>query len=728
MVDFRDEEFSDDDLDKLPQDTFIELENKAIQYTQAQAQARLNAVSTSDYGDDLEDDDLKDAIVIDRSSSTQAIIQSLQKNKTNVAELQKDAVLQISQSSHRQEPNLSLRTNKSGHLSKSQVSASQDGSLSQTKDNRSLSIPTQIAYLQRQIEELTRERNSLKLNLFSKTGEIAIVRSKQDKIIKDYEQQLHVIQKLNAEKLEQQQKELELARESEKNATIDRDFIKRDLAEESERVRRLNREKEREREANIISQSTPKKRKNLPHRDGFNDNEIRCLFSSKSSPSSSRKERFNSPSRKQKNKAIQSPLDSLGITSFEDLLERDKSHNPVKSYGKTSLILKVNNDHCDFIGAILDHRVDEKHLRSIQEFGKYALPSAPHNTLQTLILAKVSELCAKKSLVDLPLSVCETLLDIWSNCLEEDYLKPIYLLIDLLTLALELKTTSLAPQLVDKLLPTTQRTADFIAIPRFQSRLTEKFDKDINLSACISLLYLVSLGCMDNPQYITRFWQFMRWDFVLVMLSTNQLPTDYDLTLRLISTSAMKNSFGALPGGEKQHLQTGWIIDRLTYPLNEHPCKPMSADKFESKSLNQVRLNILQLMVRISKSPYASKALATHPHAIGRLICLISNEIDALYDFFSENRYSTDIINVAMRLLYHLMITHSSIIDVQRSLAYIHGGSQKYLLSLSRLNFLEEDMVLESGIDSEISGFALELLELFVTPEEGDAIQSAFSN
>ncbi|POS85650.1 hypothetical protein EPUL_002776 [Erysiphe pulchra] len=683
MVDFRDEDFSDDDLDKLPQDTFIELENKAIQYTQAQTQARLNAVSTSDYGDDLEDDDLNDAVVIDRSSGTQVIIRSLHQNKTNIVELQKDAGVKISQSSHRQEPNLSLRTNKSGHISsKSQVSASQDGSLSQPKDNRPHSRSTQIANLQRQIEELTKERDSLKLNLFSKTGEIAIVRN----------------------------------------------FIKRDLAEESERVRRLNREKEREREANLITLSTPKKRKNLPHRDGFDDKEIKCLFSSKSSPSSSRKGRFGSPSRKQKNKATQSPFDSSNINSIENPLEQDVDHNSVKSYRKTSPGLNINNDHCDFIGAILDHRVDENHLRSIQEFGKYALPSAPHNTIQTLILAKVSELCAKKSSIDLPLSLCETFLNIWSNCLEEDYLKPIYLLIDLLTLALELKTTYLAPQVVDKLLPTAQRTADFIAIPRFQSRPTDKYDRDINLSACISLLYLVSLGCMDNPQHITRFWQFMRWDFVLVMLSTNQLPNDYDLTLRLISTSAMKNSFGALPGGEKQHLQTGWIIDRLTYPLNEHPCKPMSAEKFESKSLSEVRLKILQLMVRISKSPYASKALATHPHAIGRLICLVSDEIDALYDFYSENKYSTDIINIAMRLLYHLMINYISIVDVQRSLTYIHGGSQKYLLSLSRLNFLEEDMVLESGIDPEISGFALELLELFVTPEEGDAIQSAFSN
>ncbi len=65
---------------------------------------------------------------------------------------------------------------------------------------------------------------------------------------------------------------------------------------------------------------------------------------------------------------------------------------------------------------------------------------------------------------------------------------------------------------------------------------------------------------------------------------------------------------------------------------------------------------------------------------------------------------------------------------MQKKLAVIHGGPQKYLLCLSRLNFCEEDLVLESGIDPEVPACALELLELVVTPEEGDAIQSAFSS
>jgi len=78
--------------------------------------------------------------------------------------------------------------------------------------------------------------------------------------------------------------------------------------------------------------------------------------------------------------------------------------------------------------------------------------------------------------------------------------------------------------------------------------------------------------------------------------------------------------------------------------------------------------------------------------------------------------------------LYYLVTKFDDDIDMQKKLAAIRGGSQKYLLCLSRLNFSEDDLVLESGIEPDVAGCALEMLELFVTPEEGDAIHSAFSS
>ena len=66
--------YGDDDLDALPEDTLDQLENNAILFTQAQTQAPLpHHPPTSDYGDDFDDEDLDDAVVIDESRSTPAV-------------------------------------------------------------------------------------------------------------------------------------------------------------------------------------------------------------------------------------------------------------------------------------------------------------------------------------------------------------------------------------------------------------------------------------------------------------------------------------------------------------------------------------------------------------------------------------------------------------------------------------------------------------------------------
>jgi len=63
---------------------------------------------------------------------------------------------------------------------------------------------------------------------------------------------------------------------------------------------------------------------------------------------------------------------------------------------------------------------------------------------------------------------------------------------------------------------------------------------------------------------------------------------------------------------------------------------------------------------------------------------------------------------------------------MQQKLSQINGGPQKYLLALARLNFSDDELVLERGIAPDIQGLALEMLELAVTPEEGDKIFEAF--
>lgn len=209
----------------------------------------------------------------------------------------------------------------------------------------------------------------------------------------------------------------------------------------------------------------------------------------------------------------------------------------------------------------------------------------------------------------------------------------------MLTLALELKTSLIAPNIIDSLVPLAQLTIDLVAIPRFNRTTPEPFDKDINSSTCLALLHIEALGCMSEEQHITRFWKLIRWDFVLMMLSMNQPTVDFEMMLRLLSTSILRDTFG--PASDGHHLHVGYIIDRLTYPLYEIPCLPMVTDKIEMAVLIKVRLQILQLITGMTRSPFSSMALAAHKHFIARLVMLMSDEFDALYDYKSghEDRF-----------------------------------------------------------------------------------------
>lgn len=84
-----DQDLSDDDWDSLPPEALNELENNAIQYTQARAQTQAQYAKpattvkapapSSDYGEEIGEEDLDDAVIIDESRSTPAIIPGFQR-------------------------------------------------------------------------------------------------------------------------------------------------------------------------------------------------------------------------------------------------------------------------------------------------------------------------------------------------------------------------------------------------------------------------------------------------------------------------------------------------------------------------------------------------------------------------------------------------------------------------------------------------------------------------
>ena len=162
----------------------------------------------------------------------------------------------------------------------------------------------------------------MKNDVNAKAGEISIVRSKYETTVKQYAREMEAQRKLDEDKLAKQQKALEAARIAEKNAATERDFIRRDLAEESERVRKLNKAREAEKKG-LDQVTTPQKKKALPHRDGFDDDEIEIVSPSKISPSKFQKRLTGSPSKlgKRKRKAAESPASALQVIHSEESME-----------------------------------------------------------------------------------------------------------------------------------------------------------------------------------------------------------------------------------------------------------------------------------------------------------------------------------------------------------------------------------------------------------------------
>jgi len=165
--------------------------------------------------------------------------------------------------------------------------------------------------------QLLRERDNLKQDLTVKAGEISIVRSKQEKAAKEYEREMTAIKKLNAEKLAKQQEAIKVALEAEKNATTELEFMKRDLLEESEKVRSLKRTKDKEKDSTSEPIATPKKNRTLAYRDGFDDDEIQTISPSKFHARRSNPSTPTKAGTKRKRKGQDSPVVSLEVEQYQ---------------------------------------------------------------------------------------------------------------------------------------------------------------------------------------------------------------------------------------------------------------------------------------------------------------------------------------------------------------------------------------------------------------------------
>jgi hypothetical protein len=209
---------------------------------------------------------------------------------------------------------------------------------------------------------------------------------------------------------------------------------------------------------------------------------------------------------------------------------------------------------------------------------------------------------------------------------------------DLVKFILLLKSASVAPFIIDTLLPAAQTTSALVGIPRFQNQSYQEYKDDIDVTACLTLIQQAAMGCARRKEHTIRFWRLMRVDVVLMMLSPQQPLQDLDIMLQLLAMSVTKDSVGPILRSEEapQDIISA-IINKMTLFLVPPMQNAKTAQKLDKDAVANLKLQILRTLQAFCQFPVGGEAIAKHTHTIGRLVKLMSDELDRLYDYRSDH-------------------------------------------------------------------------------------------
>lgn len=377
---------------------------------------------------------------------------------------------------------------------------------------------------------------------------------------------------------------------------------------------------------------------------------------------------------------------------------------------------------------LLNHRTELDGKRSLEALADFAFPNKSDVPMSSLFLDQMATLQAGIDIEHYPVDLAVIVASLWKQCVDEKYWSPVYLLNDLASFIF-IQSPTAAPSLIDDLVHVIQSTADVNVMPRVRRQLSD-LDPDVSTIDCLELLSLMASDCASQKEDITRFWKCMRFDFVAMILSIHNPIEELLVTLALLRTSVLENTFAMVvpPNDGKQEPSEINIIDLLTRLLVEVPKAAKDEDPYDAIEISELRLDVLGLMGTMCSNDHSSRALASSPHAIGRLVWLMNDELNALYDYRNGHELKTQLVNEATRLVFRLRTAHPKLINIHDKLKVVpgSGGVHKHLIALTRLA-LSEGVFFEEGIEDDVVDCAYEMLEDLSSPEEAEALREAFS-
>lgn len=604
------------------------------------------------------------------------------------------------------------------------------------------SLQARIAELEADQARLRHSEQEARNAAQAKTGEIAIVRANQEKTMKEYERRIAVMQKLHSDEAARQKAELEAGKKERERMETDNRFLKHDLAQESERTRRLNGPGK----ARVEKQETPRKTKRAGLGDGFDDDEVVLVSPSKSKDKS--REQTPKVGAKRKRPAQDSPIAPL---SFDQPPKKDNSEQLRTAMEHQQRAMEAKEkSRFSFMQKVLNHCPYEGHERTVEALTKHHFPSDTRMSLSSMFMQDFTSNSKEEYL---PLKLGRSMLKLWSRCLEEKHYPPIYLLLDMLRFAIRLELSDTISQIIEDAVPLCNRTIRLVAVPTFkasmyplyaaspdfqevQSDVAPHIDVDEVLDFVRELCDAASL----SSNHIELFWQKADFESTLLMLNKAQPVSQITAALQILGSSALSTTFGPIcenaeDAAEKQAKQEKDIVERLTSLLFEMPVAPKDEPVYTDQEIMELRIEILNLLRDLCLKDHGGLLLAQHRSTMGRLIRFLDGQVSKLYttrpslglvasDQPPLHGLIVQTINTTARIIYHLLRTYDAHIDFLQKLRVIKGGYHKFLVSMTRIAFSDR-LVFEEGLDEEVVEAAHQILDSVLSPEEGEAVVKA---
>ncbi|KAM0548534.1 hypothetical protein ACHAPJ_009857 [Fusarium lateritium] len=785
------DEFSDDGFDDLPDNALQELEDNAIQLTQAQALSKPSTQHFAAEEPEfvwIEDDDLdttevtNDAgvpigrPVIDnnlqqRNQSSQGYYQDSRRSIpppnpqwNPVVDPSRRRTMGQPPQQHLNAglPNQPMYTSQqfqtqSSNFARVQPSQFARPPLPQHRPAASQQSQNQPGDVLSALQQRVR---ALEDQLKAALGEASIVRSNFVKANEEHTAEVSRLNKINAEQLAKQERIAEAAVAAEQNANTELQFLQRDMKEVSDRVRR----KETGGGASG-GLTTPKKTtKSWRVADGFDEMDIVVSPSkgqgrSRNATSVALHVGERTPSKgKRKRPPVDSPIMALETHTDSFTSSNGKPDPPIQQ--APIVVAPPPAVSFEFLQLVLDHGTQQP---TFDVLSRFFFKDEPDTSFSAIIFQKIPLMGNPQRPMQLLVDFANLMVGIWTRCQAEQFWEPIKYLLALISFTFSLHASEVAPFVFPNLAAPAQATMCTLA--EWQRRIREgeqrlknddfqSMKQHIKIVDILSVFYTSSLACSTaldetDPEAESKaavFWSFISPDLVYKLLSPKQELPDILGMLELLTTSSLPDSIGPIADESDPSVASN-VINHVTNKLTDYH---LSVTTREQKCT--LRLAALRTLIAFSRYASGAIELASHGLVLPRLVTCLSTAIDELYDQpipsnilpeISETdksrlgseaaSYSTSLYRTISQCVFliHALVTGpetANIAEIGQKLSMAHGGSQRYLLALGRLAFAEEDLVMEAGIDGETAEAAHELLELAVTPDEGEVVNGAFGD